>query len=109
MIGERARRTASPVPLPHAAVGAGDQVSLRSPLLEKERALRDLRVDPHADAHASIVQPPEHLFRSGQTRASRTRSVHWNSRIQYGSKWKTLNGISRSAMPPTNPVTVASS
>ncbi|CAM5658010.1 hypothetical protein SALBM135S_09216 [Streptomyces alboniger] len=46
---------------------------------------------------------------SGKTSGSHSRSVHWYSRIQKQSKWKTERGMSRSAMPSTNEVTVSSS
>lgn len=46
---------------------------------------------------------------SGKTSGSQTKSLHWYSRIQKQSKWKTLSGISASAMRVTNRVTVASS
>ena len=46
---------------------------------------------------------------SGKTRGSHSKSIQWNSRIQKQSKWKTLSGMSRSAMPSMNALTVASS
>src|SRR3954451_12407475 len=46
---------------------------------------------------------------SGKIRASHSKSHQLNSRIQNVSKWKTLNGRSRSAIPSTKPVTVSSS
>ncbi|RPK47770.1 hypothetical protein EES40_09830 [Streptomyces sp. ADI93-02] len=46
---------------------------------------------------------------SGKTAGSHSKSHHWYSRIQKQSKWKTLSGIPRSAMPSTKEVTVASS
>ncbi|RPK45656.1 hypothetical protein EES40_12815 [Streptomyces sp. ADI93-02] len=46
---------------------------------------------------------------SGKTSGSQRKSDHWYSRIQKQSKWKTLSGIPRSAMPSTKEVTVASS
>jgi hypothetical protein len=46
---------------------------------------------------------------SGNVFGSHSRSDHWYSRIQKQSKWKTENGISRSAMPSTNDATVSSS
>lgn len=46
---------------------------------------------------------------SGKTSGSQVKSDHWYSRIQKQSKWKTVSGMSRSAMPSTNDVTVSSS
>jgi hypothetical protein len=46
---------------------------------------------------------------SGKTSGSQVKSLHWYSRIQKQSKWKTLSGISRSAIPWTKWLTVASS
>ncbi|KZM37148.1 hypothetical protein OJAG_01390 [Oerskovia enterophila] len=46
---------------------------------------------------------------SGNVAGSHTKSHQWNCRIQKQSKWKTLRGISRSAMPSMNEVTVPSS
>ena len=46
---------------------------------------------------------------SGKIRGSHSKSHQWNSRIQNVSKWKTLSGRSRSAIPSTNEVTVSSS
>ena len=46
---------------------------------------------------------------SGKVRSSQLKSTHWKSRIQKESKWKTLRGMSRSAMPSTRWATVASS
>jgi hypothetical protein len=46
---------------------------------------------------------------SGKIRGSHSKSHQWNSRIQNVSKWNTLSGRSRSAMPSTNWVTVSSS
>ncbi len=46
---------------------------------------------------------------SGNTAGSHSKSVQWNSRIQKQSKWKTLSGMSRSAMPSMKAPTVASS
>ena len=37
------------------------------------------------------------------------KSHQWNCRIQKQSKWNTLSGRLRSAIPSTNEVTVASS
>lgn len=46
---------------------------------------------------------------SGKVSGSQRKSDHWYSRIQKQSKWKTESGMSRSAMPSTKEVTVASS
>ena len=46
---------------------------------------------------------------SGNVAGSHVKSVQWNARIQKQSKWKTLSGSPRSAMPSTNDMTVASS
>ena len=46
---------------------------------------------------------------SGKVAGSQTKSHQWNCRIQKQSKWNTLSGRSRSAMPSMNSVTVASS
>ena len=46
---------------------------------------------------------------SGKTAGSHSKSVQWNSRIQKQSKWNTSSGMSRSAMPSMNALTVASS
>src|SRR3954464_3842904 len=46
---------------------------------------------------------------SGKTAGSHSKSHQWNSRIQNVSKWNTLSGRSRAAIPSTNSVTVASS
>jgi hypothetical protein len=46
---------------------------------------------------------------SGKTRASHSKSHHWNSRIQKQSKWNTLMGMSRAAISSTKAVTVSSS
>ncbi|TWH26132.1 hypothetical protein L600_000700000110 [Isoptericola variabilis J7] len=46
---------------------------------------------------------------SGNVRGSHSKSHHWYSRIQKQSKWKTLSGRSRSAMPSMKLVTVFSS
>src|SRR3954470_10445555 len=46
---------------------------------------------------------------SGKIRASHSKSHQLNSRIQKVSKWKTLSGRSRSAIPSTKLVTVSSS
>src|SRR5664280_956664 len=46
---------------------------------------------------------------SGNVRESQAKSHQLNSRIQNESKWKTLKGRSRSAIPRIKPVTVASS
>src|SRR5215218_5355253 len=48
-------------------------------------------------------------FGSGNVSGSQTKSHQWNCRIQKQSKWKTLSGRPRSAIPSTNEVTVASS
>ena len=46
---------------------------------------------------------------SGNTSASQVRSVRWLSFIQKQSKWNTLRGMSRWAMPSMKDVTVFSS
>src|SRR5664280_1391343 len=46
---------------------------------------------------------------SGNVRGSQAKSHQLNSRIQKESKWKTLIGRSRSAIPRMKPITVASS
>ncbi len=46
---------------------------------------------------------------SGNVRASHSKSHQLNSRIQKQSKWNRLSGMSRSAMPSMNELTVASS
>src|SRR2546423_4306298 len=46
---------------------------------------------------------------SGKVRGSHSKSHQCSSRIQKQSKWNTLNGRSRSAMPSTKSVTVFSS
>ncbi|CAM5465468.1 hypothetical protein SHIRM173S_04765 [Streptomyces hirsutus] len=46
---------------------------------------------------------------SGKTSGSHWKSHHWYSRIQKQSKWNTVSGMPRSAMPSTNDVTVSSS
>ena len=46
---------------------------------------------------------------SGNVAGSQVKSVQWYARIQKQSKWKTLRGSPRSAMPSTNDITVASS
>ncbi|GAB3800619.1 hypothetical protein GCM10027605_16490 [Micromonospora zhanjiangensis] len=58
---------------------------------------------PRAASRASIPGG------SGKVRLSHSKSHQWYSRIQNVSKWNTLSGRSRSAMPSTNRVTVASS
>ena len=47
--------------------------------------------------------------RSGNASESHSKSHQWNSLIQKQSKWNTDSGISRSAMPLDEAVTVASS
>lgn len=46
---------------------------------------------------------------SGNVRGSHWKSHQLNSRIQKQSKWKTLNGRSRCAIPSMKLITVASS
>ena len=46
---------------------------------------------------------------SGKVRGSHSQSVQFDSRIQKQSKWKTLSGRSRCAMPSMKDMTVASS
>ena len=45
---------------------------------------------------------------SGNAIGSQTKSHQWNCRIQKQSKWNTLNGRSRSAIPSTNALVVSS-
>ena len=56
------------VPLPDAAVGAGDQVALRPALLEQRRPLGDVGVDPDADPQTLGLQPGQHGLRLGEGR-----------------------------------------
>ena len=45
----------------------------------------------------------------GTRSGSQTKSHQWNWRIQKQSKWKTLSGRSRAAIPSTNALVVSSS
>ena len=51
------------IPLPNAAVLSHQQVVLLHPLLKQRRLLSDIRIDPHADLQAAVMQTPKHSFR----------------------------------------------
>ena len=56
------------------------------------------------------MQPRQHALGVRERgRVPRRSRVQWYARIQKQSKWKTLSGSPRSAMPSTNDITVASS
>ena len=56
------------VRLPDPAIRFREQIAARSPLVKEGRALRNVGVDPHADAQAACLQPLQHPLRVREDR-----------------------------------------